>query len=273
MLTPKEIIAKFTEEISVQKFRESILNLAVLGFLAGCFISFGGLLSLLIGHDSVNVFGYGVSKVLMGIAFSLALVLVMTAGAELFTCNTLMVTGLLSKQGNIKQILLRWFVVFVANFVNAMFVVVLYYFSKLWLTHDAQIAKFAINIAETKVNLDFEVVFVRGIFANWLVCLAVWLGVAAKDIQGKILGIMLPVTTFVALSFEHSIANMFYIPLGIVLKNTEVAAGINSNLENLTWNGFITNLLPATMGNILGGAIFVGAIYWFVYYRNNSSLK
>ncbi len=125
----------------------------------------------------------------------------------------------------------------------------------------------AITTANTKVNLDFTVIFVRAIMANWLVCLAVYLSIASKNILGKIIAIMIPVSAFVALGFEHSIANMYFIPMGLFLKGSEVAQASGLDLSNLTITGFINNLIPATLGNIVGGAIFVGVAYWIVYMR------
>ena len=268
-LAPREIAETLTNKVSEYKFSNKLINIFILGFLAGVYIAFGGLLSNLVAHDSAQYFGYGVSKLISGAVFSLALILVVITGAELFTGNTLMVTAVLNKRATTKELIKRWGIVFIANLLGAIFIVVLYYLSDSWKTHDLKTAINSITVAAAKTNLTFWVIFTRAIMANWLVCLAVYLAIASKSILGKIIAIMIPVSAFVALGFEHSIANMYFIPMGILLKGTEAAQNLGIDLSNLTLSGFINNLIPATLGNIIGGEFFVGVLYWFVYAKKN----
>jgi formate/nitrite transporter len=169
------------------------------------------------------------------------------------------------------KLLNGWFWVYIANFIGSLLVVWLMYSTELWKTGNFAVGAKALAIANGKVNLTWGVAIARGILCNWLVCLAVWMAVAAKDVPGKILGIYFPIMAFVASGFEHSIANMYFIPMGIILKNNAsvvASAGLAEQLGRLTWGGFIfNNLLPVTIGNIIGGAFFVSTLYWYVYLR------
>jgi formate/nitrite transporter len=216
------------------------------------------------------VLGVGVAKLLGGAVFSVGLMLVVIGGAELFTGNNLMIVGMVSGKITVKEVGVNWFFVYIANFLGSMVLVYMMYKSNLWTTAGNANAATALGIAVGKVNLSFSEAFYRAIGCNWLVCLAVWLAVAAKDVGGKILGIFFPIMAFVASGFEHCIANMYFIPYGIFLKNdaalTEVVAGFGAKADALTWSGFVVNnLVPVTLGNIVGGAIFVGFAYFMVF--------
>jgi formate/nitrite transporter len=161
----------------------------------------------------------------------------------------------------------KWTIVYVANFIGAIFLAWLYYHTDLWKAGNMAVGLSALKIANAKVNLTFVQALSRGILCNWLVCLAVWMAIASREVVGKIFAIFFPIMAFVALGFEHCVANMYFIPMGMFLKNAGIASA-GFNLVNLTWGGFIfRNLVPVTIGNIIGGAFFVGCLYWLVYVK------
>lgn len=267
--TPAEVAMSLSDSICVKKTQQSIYKLIVLGFLAGAYIAFGAILATVVGSDASQYIGLGITNLLMGVAFSVGLVLVVIAGAELFTGNNLILMSVLDKKVKFAGLLRNWSIVYIANFVGAMFLVVLMYYSGLW--NIGNISTFALNIANAKVNLTFIQALARGIGCNWLVCLAIWLGLSSREIGGRILGIVLPITAFIAIGFEHSIANMYFIPIGLFLKASAIA-GVD--VAALTWGNFIIkNLIPVTIGNIIGGAILVGMLYWSVYVRKGKLEK
>ena len=231
----------------------------VLGFLAGAYIAFGGLLAIVVGKGSpaLATANPGLGKFLFAAVFPVGLILVIIAGSELFTGNTGVITGAcLSKKARWSGLARNWGVVYLGNFVGSLFVAL---FMAYWtgIVKGGDLGAASASIAESKVGLDWFVVLLRGIGCNWLVCLAVWLALSADDIAGKILGIWFPIMAFVALGLEHSVANMFFIPLGML-------NGADVNIFQFLWN----NLVPATIGNIIGGAGLVGGIYWWIYGRD-----
>lgn len=248
------------------------IKMIILGILAGVYIGFGAQLATMVTYDSAKFIGDGISKILFGSVFSVGLMLVVIAGAELFTGNNLIVVGTLNGNVSTGKLLNSWFWIYVANFIGSILLVWIMYATQLWKTGDLAVGAKALAIANGKVNLSWGAAFARGILCNWLVCLAVWLAVAAKDVAGKILAIYFPIMAFVASGFEHSVANMYFVPMGIMLKgNASVvaAAGLTDKLANLNWGSFIfNNLIPVTLGNIIGGAFFVAALYWFVYLKD-----
>lgn len=270
--TPANIADGMSRTICVQKVNASIFKLTVLGILAGVYIAFGACLATLIGHDTAKYLGLGLARFITGAVFSVGLMLVVIAGAELFTGNNLMLMGVLDKRASFWKMSYKWGVVFIANFVGSVFLAYLYYETNLWKMGDAAVGLSALKIANAKVNLTFMEALTRGILCNWLVCLAVWMAFASREVSGKIFAIFFPIMAFVALGFEHSVANMYFIPLGIFLKGTGLFINPDLNLTNLGWNSFlVNNLLPVTIGNIIGGAIFVGLLYWTVYVRNTTT--
>jgi formate/nitrite transporter len=234
----------------------------VLGFLAGAFIAFGGLLAIVVGKGS-TVFAQpefaGLGKFVFGGVFPVGLMLVIIAGAELFTGNCGVIpTGCLSKQTSWTGLLRNWGFVYLGNFIGSVFVAL---FIAYWtgIVNGGGLGEAAAAIAEGKVALTWGQAILRGIGCNWLVVLAVWMALASDDIGGKILAIWFPIMAFVTLGLEHSIANMFFIPLGML------------NGANVTIGQFLfSNLLPVTIGNIIGGAVFVGAAYWWIYLREDA---
>jgi formate/nitrite transporter len=277
--TPKAVAAT-TVGNAEKKAVSPFFNLLVLGILAGCYIALAGALSTVVTNDLAAYVGDGLSRLVGGLVFSLGLILVVIGGAELFTGNTLMVTGWLEGKISGRQVARNWTIVYFANFLGAILIAWFFYLSGIWEMNGTLIGAKSVMTASGKVNLTWTEALVRGILCNWLVCLAVWLASGSKDGVSKILCIVFPITAFVACGFEHSIANMFFIPTGILLKGqasvlSAVApvlgtdtAGALSALANLNWSSFVfKNLIPVTIGNIIGGAIFVGTFYWSVFLK------
>ncbi|MBA7681496.1 hypothetical protein ES703_89835 [subsurface metagenome] len=199
------------------------------------------------------------------------------AGAELFTGNNLIVMSWLSGRTSLARLLRNWGLVYFSNLAGALALVGLMFASYQWAFSSYGVGANALLIANSKVNLTFGAALTRGILANFLVCLAVWLCLSARTTTGKISAIIFPITAFVACGFEHSIANMYFIPMGILLANQPAvleAAGVTaSGIANLGWMGFAGNLIPVTIGNIIGGGILVAAIYWLVYLRRERATE
>ena len=265
--SPQATAQMVTNAVGVKKATSSVLNVVVLGVLAGVYIGFGAALATLVGHDAARHVGVGIAQILVGSVFSVGLILVVIAGAELFTGNNLMIASVLGKEYGPKRLLGRWGLVYLANFAGSILLAFIMYQSGLWKMASSAVGAKAIAIANAKVNLSFGEAFFRGIGCNWLVCLAVWMALSAKDVAGKILAIFFPIMAFVALGYEHCVANMYFIPIGLFLKGTAAAGGFAS-LSSLTWGNFLAaNLVPVTLGNIVGGGLFVGSVYWLVYMR------
>ncbi len=272
-LSPCEICQK-VEETSKQKASLPMRSLIVLGILAGVYIGFGAELSTMVTHDLAKYMGVGFSKFIAGSVFSVGLMLVVIGGAELFTGNCLMLGCRMQRNIKTGELLRNWSIVYLANFAGSLLLVAIMYYSGLWKLGQLGVGAEALKIANAKVNLPFVEALCRGIGCNWLVCLAVWLAVAGQDIGGKILGIYFPIMAFVASGFEHSIANMYFIPMGLMLKANQAVvstAGLSGNLAELTWSSFLLhNLLPVTIGNIVGGGLFVAGAYCLAFRRSKN---
>lgn len=254
----------------VKKTQQSIVNLIILGILAGVYIGFGAQLATMVTHDLGAFLGVGMAKLIGGAVFSVGLMLVVIAGAELFTGNNLIFLSVLDRQVKMTGLLRNWGVVYFANFAGSLLLVLLMYWSGLWKTSGGAVGVTAMKIANAKVELTFLEAFARAILCNWLVCLAVWMAVSARTVVGKIFAIFFPIMAFVASGFEHSVANMYFIPMGLVLKGQALIEAS----ANLTVGGMIVkNLIPVTLGNIVGGAFFVATLYWIVYLRKARSAK
>lgn len=261
-LTPVE-----TAEAIVQNSRrvlhQPLAKTVVLSLLAGFYIAFGAELATVVTQDAASHLGQGVARLLGGSVFSVGLMLVVICGAELFTGNSLLVKA--AFQGEISWAKLgeNWLVVILGNLAGSLFFAWLMLQSELW--QSGRIAEHAINIAAAKTSLPFFVALVRGILCNWLVCLAVFMAVAARSISGKMLACYAPIMAFVTSGFEHSVANMYFIPTGLLLQ-----AQTGAHIPGLTWwNFFVVNLIPVTLGNIIGGALFVAGAYWFVHLKKS----
>lgn len=247
---PANIAETVMSKVGVSKCKLSFWNVVILGILAGAFIAFGAQLATRMG--AMITFDKGISTLVFGSVFSVGLMLVVIAGAELFTGNNLMFMSVLAGEAKIGQMLYKWLIVFIANFIGS---ILLAWFMNASGLVSGAVADKAIAIAQGKVGLAFAPAFFRAIMCNWLVCLAVWLAIASHDVTGKIFGIFFPIMAFVASGFEHSIANMYFIPIGMFVDTT----------GSITWGGFFHNIIPVTLGNIVGGAGFVATIYWLVF--------
>jgi formate/nitrite transporter len=244
---------------------QPLASTIVLSLLAGFYIAFGAQLATVVTHDAAAHVGQGIARLLGGSVFSLGLMLVVICGAELFTGNTLLAKAALQREISWGKLLENWGVVLLGNFVGSLFFAWLMVKSEL--LSSPGIGEHVIQIASAKTALSFDVAFIRGIFCNWLVCLAIFMAVAAQDISGKILACYVPIMAFVASGFEHSVANMYFIPAGLLL-----SAQRGLDIEQLNWSSFfIDNLIPVTLGNIVGGVVFVAGAYWFTHLRNNKS--
>jgi len=265
---PKEI-AHLVETRGVAKANAAAVPLFVLGVLAGAFIGLGAVLSTTIATGSS--LGYGPTRWLAGIGFSLGLILVVVAGAELFTGNNLIVMSLVSGHVTVGRLLRNWAIVYAGNLVGALSIVAMVWAGQWWKQADGAVGATALATAAVKTSLPFGVIFVRGILANALVCLAVWLAAGGRSVLDKIVAIIFPISAFVAAGFEHSVANMYFIPLGMAIKDqpglAEASGVTRAQLASLDLGGFLMNLAAATLGNIVGGAFLVGFVYWFVYLR------
>lgn len=257
---------------SERKVQLSLGQMLVLGMLAGVYIGFGAELMTMVTNDLAKYVGTGLTQFIGGAVFSVGLMLVVLAGAELFTGNCLVITGALEGRVTWGQLLYNWIAIWIFNLLGSLLLVYIYYYSGLWKVNGALVGARAVSIAAGKVNLSWAEAFFRGIGCNWLVCLAVWMAFASRDYISKIFSIFFPIMAFVASGFEHSIANMYFIPIGILLQNQPaVAQVLTAPVTNLTWSAFfINNLIPVTLGNIVGGALFVGAVYWTVYARGTT---
>ena len=266
---PKNIAETVAQTIGVAKATSPWMSVFVLGILAGAYIAFGGFLATTATFDSAAKIGIGLSRLVSGAVFSVGLMLVVIAGGELFTGNNLMVSSVMSKEITFTKMMTRWGLVLLANFIGAIIIMLLFYYSGLWKTGDGALGAAAVKTAYSKVSLSFVEALVRAIGCNWLVCLAVWMALAARQTIGKIFAIFFPIMAFVALGFEHNVANMYFIPTGILFSHhlaLPIAAGVDVNALN--WTNFLwKNLLPVTIGNIIGGGVFVGMSYWGAYLR------
>lgn len=264
-------------------------KLLILGFLAGAYIAFGALLSEIVAgglsNGTITAADGGIWKIALpgglvkfaaGAVFPVGLILVVIAGSELFTGNCLFAPiSVLNRESTLKGLASNWTLVYIGNFVGSIFLAFFLAY-KCGFFNAMPWAGWAVTVANTKCGLDPMTAFLRGVGCNWLVCLAVWLAISADDVVGKILGIWFPIMAFVTIGFEHSVANMFFIPLGIFVANDPaISANLATakistvNLMGTTgwYNFFVTNLIPVTLGNIVGAVLFVACLYWYVYMR------
>lgn len=269
-LLPSEMAVQ-AEHVGVAKVNMSPVKTLVLATLAGAFIAFGAIFytSVTAGSD----LPYGITRMIGGVAFSLGLVLVVVGGAELFTGNNLIIMAWASRKVSTAQVLKNWLWVYIGNMAGAIFAVVLMLYSRQYLFGSGVVGTNILNIAKAKCELGFTQAVSLGILCNILVCLAVWLCYSARSAAVKILCIVFPITAFVAAGFEHSIANMYFVPMGICLLKYGDPAFLQSvqGYTSVSWHNFIFhNLIPVTIGNIVGGAGLVGLVYWFVYLRKSA---
>jgi formate/nitrite transporter len=275
-LTPAETAKSFIG-IGDYKAKMPISKILVSGFLAGAYIAFAAQLMNTVTHDMSGIFGAGFTSFIGGSVFGIALVLVLVAGSDLFTGNTMLSMGWLNGNLNTKQVLSNWTWVYIGNFIGAMFLLWMMYNSHLWGGHGGEVGANAVALAYKKTHLTFSEAFIRGVGCNWLVCLAVIMVASAKDTMSKIAAAWFPVMAFIASGFEHCVANMFIIPAGITASlDPTVASAVMAHhpawdLSTLNTSSFIFgNLIPVTLGNIFSGAVLVGGIYWFLYVKEEN---
>lgn len=270
---PAQMVCRLEDACTAKTSRDT-LSMALLGLLAGFFIGVGAIFCTLVTTD-IGL-GFGLGKLLGGLAFSLGLILVVVAGAELFTGNSLMVAPWLSTRVSGAALLRNWGIVYSANFGGALILVAIILGARFWALSGYEVGANALMIAAGKTSLGFWPALCRGIMCNILVCLAVWMCLAARSITEKILAIVFPITAFVACGFEHSIANMFFIPMGIAMAGqAEVvqAAGVTaSQIANVNAIGLFHNLIPVTIGNVVGGTS-VGIVYWLIFLRKQRAAE
>ena len=274
---PSQTANYIMKEMVVAKAESGFLKVLTLGTMAGVFIGFGGEISTLAGHDGLGFMGYGATRVLAGAVFSLGLMLVIIAGAELFTGNTLIFGAVLEKKVSIKTLLKNWLLVYCANFVGSVLLAFLVFYSGTWQQNDLLVGAYALKIGVTKVNLTTVEILTRGILCNCLVCLAIWMASASRNVVGKILAIFFPIMAFVALGYEHCVANMFFIPKAMLLATRPDVVAMShltpDKLANLTMLGFAKNLLPATLGNVIGSVGFLVTLYWLAYVKKKAPVS
>lgn len=272
--TPAEI-AVHTSEISLKKAAMPIVKQIILGIMGGAFIAFASENSSMTAFNLLaNAETYGLGRALAGAVFGTGLMLVLIAGGELFTGNTLIMVGVLDKKVTVPQMLKNWLFVFIGNLIGSVIIAYMMTRSGLFGSGDNLLGGITVKIAAYKTGLSFESALFLGIMCNWLVCLAVWASYGAKDIAGKVLSVFFIIGLFATSGFEHSVANMYFIPAGILAKTNSAWAEQSKltveQLANLNWGTFfVNNLLPVTLGNIIGGALLVGAGYWFIYLRKS----
>ncbi|MEA4882550.1 MAG: formate/nitrite transporter family protein [Clostridia bacterium] len=245
----------------ITKATTDLTTLSMLGFLAGGFIAIAAITSNTVANGLGSWAGPGAVRLLSGLAFSIGIVMVIIGGAELFTGNSLMIAALLDRRIRAGALLRNWIIVYLANLAGAVFVAWLYYGTGLWRTADGELSRALIETAHKKASLDIWQAFFRGVLCNWLVCMGIWMSYAADDVTGRIVPTAMAVSAFVMCGAEHSIANMFYMPMGFMLDSTPAAQAVS---------GMARNIVPVTLGNITGGGLLVAVAYWIAYIRRKS---
>jgi len=283
-LLPAEMATR-AEYLGVRKAEMPFLRMFMLAGLAGAFIAMGAVFATVVAAGAIPVMDasgapafsaslpYGVVRLLAGLVFSLGLILVVVGGAELFTGNNLIIMAWASRKVTGGAVLRNWLVVYLGNFVGAIGTAVLVFLGRQYNFGGNAVGITALRTAAAKCDLEFVQAMALGVLCNALVCMAVWLTFSARSTVDKIIAIVFPIAAFVAAGFEHSVANMYFIPYGLFIKDfdptftAQVAAQV-PNIDGLTWSAFfLRNLLPVTIGNIIGGAVLVAAVYWAIFLR------
>jgi len=269
-------VAALAEDIGVKKGNLDFLSMFMLAILAGAFIGFGAIFYTTVVTGISDKVGFGITKLLGGVAFSLGLILVVVAGAELFTGNNLLIMATASGKLPVSKLLWNWLVLYIGNFIGSILTAAIMFLTLQYMASGGQVGVTALDIAEAKCNLDFVAALTRGIYCNVLVCLAVWLTFSCRTTGHKMLAITFPVTAFVACGFEHSVANMYFVPIGLFIKSsapTDYWAMISQtagHYANISWLNFFRNLVPVTLGNLIGGTVLVGIVYWVIHLRKKT---
>ena len=260
------------EQSGIKRAATDPVTIFVLSILAGAFISFGAIFATTV--TAGTGLPYGVGRLLTGLVFSAGLVMVIIAGAELFTGNNLIVMAWASGKVKTRALLLNWVLSFTGNFVGAIATAILVFYSTQYTFGDGAVGLVALNIASAKTSLDFIPALILGILCNALVCLAVWMLYSARTNIDRIMTAIPPVAIFAAAGFEHCIANIYFIPMGLFIRAGAPdsfwrAIGKSAaDYPGLTWSNFFANLFPVTIGNIIGGSVMVAAVYWFIFLRD-----
>jgi formate transporter len=277
-LLPPPAMAEKAVQIGIRKAHGTTLDLFILGMLAGAYIAFGAIFATVVTAGTKDVLAYGVIRLLAGLAFTLGLILVVVGGAELFTGNNLMLMAWARRQISSLALLRNWGIVYLGNLVGSIAIATIMFLSSEYTYGGGAVGANMLAIGEAKTSLGFLQAVMLGILCNMLVCLAVWLTYSGRTTSDKILAIIAPIACFVAAGYEHSVANMYFIPAALLVKNFANPAFFLSihklpmDYPNLTVQNFLLgNLLPVTIGNIIGGGVFIGLAYWFIYLRNNRS--
>lgn len=287
-LLPPEMATR-AEYLGVRKAEMPFLKIFMLAVLAGAFISLGAIFATTVGAGGMAVASadgtiafntglpYGVTRLLMGFVFSLGLILVVVGGAELFTGNNLIVMAWANGKVTGSALLRNWVIVYLGNFIGSIGTVILMFLTRQYTFGANSVGITALKIGVAKSEFTFLQAIALGILCNALVCLAVWLTYSARSTLDKILAIIFPITAFVAAGFEHSIANMYFIPYALFIKDFDpdfvsTVGDKVAHLDLLTWQAFLfNNLIPVTIGNIIGGTILVAAVYWAIFLRPDKS--
>ena len=275
-LLPPEM-ARRAEDVGVQKTEMDALSVFVLAVLAGAFIALGGVFSTT-ALAGVAGAPWGPTRVLAGLVFSLGLILVIVGGAELFTGNNLIVMAWASRRVGTAAVLRGWTLVYAGNFLGACATALVVYMAGTHRLGGGAFGATALATAHAKLEFHFLQAIALGILCNALVCLAVWLAFSARTTADRILAIVPPISAFVAAGFEHSVANMYFVPLGLFVATFDpefaTRIGLAREAAELSWMAFVwRNLLPVTVGNIIGGTLLVGAVYWLVYLRPRAAAQ
>lgn len=263
-LAAGQIEAK-AEAVGINKANMGTLRLFALSILAGMFIGCGALFMTYVKSDAG--LSFAAASVLGGICFALGLIMVVIAGAELFTGNTLMVMGALSRKIRWSAVLKNWVVVWVGNFIGSVLLVSIVVGCDCASMNGGAVGNQMMTIAASKIDLDWSTILLRGIGCNFLVCLAVWMAFAGRTVIDKVVVCIFPVMAFVAMGFEHCVANMFFLPMGIAIKTSGFVYTGAANIDVISWTGALYNIGFATLGNIIGGAVLVGGLYWIAYHK------
>jgi formate/nitrite transporter len=260
----KEIAARVAT-IGVAKARLPLLPMLMLSILAGAFIGLGALYYVLVISD--QSLGFAMRQVLGGLTFSLGLILVVVAGAELFTGNNLLAMAWADNKISTRELLRNWLIVCLGNFIGASALALLVFLSRHPEMNQNAIAEAYLRIASAKIALPFWTAFFKGVLCNVLVCMAVWMALAGRSVIDKVVAIVFPISAFVAAGFEHSVANMYFIPMAMLIQEF---GNVGGNVAPITWAGLAGNLFPVILGNIMGGSVLVGLVYHVIYRRDKS---
>ncbi len=267
LLLPPEMAEK-AATAGLKKVQMDVLSMMLLSILAGLFIAMAANFYTLT-LTGAGAMPFGIKKLLGGVAFCLGLILVVIAGAELFTGNNLIVMAVLNRKVALRWLLRNWLIVFTGNLIGSILYALMIWGSDQSDFADGQVGALAVQIAHAKCMLGFWPAFWRGVLCNVLVCLAIWMCFSSQSTTDRIMAILFPITAFVACGFEHCVANMYFIPIGLFLKN-----GAGVECTNLTWMNFVVrNLIPVTLGNIVGGAGLVGMVFWAIYSRRTPKYR